>query len=375
MKILGIETSCDDTCISLIKAHTKNKNLVCFEILANNISSQNKIHEKWGGIYPSLARREHQKNLTLVLEKTLAKEEKTIYKNYSQCFNDFLQKDSLLEKELSVYLKKTKKPEIDAIAVTVGPGLDPCLWTGINFAKTIACYWQIPIIPVNHIESHLIISLFSLKKNCLTPQKKNIFPAIGLIISGGHTQIVLMKSINNYTLLGETRDDAAGECFDKTARIIGLGYPGGPAIYKEAQKLKKSDYKIELPRPMMYSKDYDFSFSGLKTAVLYKHKSMKKKPKQYLALMAHEIQQSIIDVLYKKTTSAVKEKKVKSLIVGGGVSANKTLYNKFKEIKNIEVIFPPQGTQTDNALMTAVTGYFKKNKPLNEIKAQPNLKL
>jgi N6-L-threonylcarbamoyladenine synthase len=341
MKILGIETSCDDTCVSLIEIEKKKP--LCFKVISNIVSSQTKIHEKWGGVHPSLAKREHQLNLPLVLKRAL-------------------KKDSL----------------VDAIAVTVGPGLDPALWVGINFAKDLAQNWKKPLIPVNHIEAHLIVSLFSLKKDFLSIKQEKILPAIGLIVSGGHTQIVLMKKIGQYQLLGETRDDAAGECFDKTARILGLGYPGGPALSAVAQKFKEnSKFKIILPRPMINNKSYDLSFSGLKTAVLYRHQSFsakEKSSKEYLPAMAHEIQQSIIDVLFKKTMKAIKENKVNSLIVGGGVSANKELRKRFQETGFL-VLFPPTKTETDNALMIAVAGSFKKLKPLDQIKAESNLKL
>ncbi len=345
MKILGIETSCDDTCISLVEV--KENNPLSFKVISSIVSSQDKIHEKWGGVYPTLAKREHQRNLPVILSKIF---------------------------------KKKIKFDIDAIAVTVGPGLDPSLWTGINFTKTIAHRWKIPIIPINHIEAHLIVSLFSFKKDLFSFRKEVIFPAIGLIVSGGHTQIVLMKDIGEYKVMGETRDDAAGECFDKTARILGLKYPGGPAISVEARKFKiqNSKFKINLPRPMLHSKNYDFSFSGLKTAVLYHHQSIPlktKKSEEYISAMAYEIQQSIIDVLHKKTIRAVKEKKAKTLIIGGGVSANKELQKRFRKTEGVEVLFPPKGTQTDNALMISVSGYFKKPQNFGRIKAKPNLRL
>jgi N6-L-threonylcarbamoyladenine synthase len=326
MKILGIETSCDDTCVSLIEKQNS-----CFKVLSNVVSSQNDIHKKWGGVYPTLAKREHQKNLPLVLKKAL---------------------------------KKHDLKEIDLIAVAVGPGLDPCLWTGINFAQEISLVNQTPVVPVNHIEAHLLVSLYSLKNKMLTP-RKNLFPSLGLIVSGGHTLLVLIKDIGKYKKLGETRDDAAGECFDKTARIIGLGYPGGPAIAQKACFDKS--FEIKLPRPMINSQNYDFSFSGLKTAVLYQDKTSKKNQ----SAMAYEIQQAIIDVLVKKTIKAAREYKTKSIIIGGGVSANKALQKEFKKTKDLQILFPPLKAETDNALMIALTGYFKK--PLKTIKAQPNL--
>ena len=326
MNILAIETSCDDTCIAIIKASGKKR--PCFEILSNIISSQIEVHKKYGGVYPSLAKREHQKNLPLVLEKAL---------------------------------NKAKKPKIDVIAVTVGPGLDPCLWTGINFAKDLSKKWGLPIVPVNHIESHILVNFID---------QPPIFPAITLVVSGGHTQLILVKGIGRYKILGETRDDAAGECFDKVARILGLGYPGGPIIAKQASQCKSKVLNIRLPRPMINQKNYDFSFSGLKTAVLYKHKS-----KKYIKEMCREAQQAIIDVLIKKTIKAAKDYRVKTIILGGGVSANKELRKQFKSKWEHNLLVPLKEFSTDNAVMTGIAGYFGKPKDWRKIKADANLRI
>ena len=328
MIILAIETSCDDTCIAIIRVSGKKSPR--FKILSNIISSQTKIHKKYGGVYPSLAKREHQKNLPLVLEKAL---------------------------------NKAKKPKIDLIAVTVGPGLDPCLWTGINFAKTLTYYWNLPIVPVNHIESHILVNFID---------KLPTFPIICLVVSGGHTQLILMRDIGKYKILGETRDDAAGECFDKVARILGLGYPGGPAIAAEAAKITNSKLQItnKLPRPMINQKNYDFSFSGLKTAVLYKHKD-----KKYVKEMCREVQQAIIDVLIKKTIKAAKDYKAKTIILGGGVSANKELRKQFKSKWEHNLLVPLKEFSTDNAVMTGIAGHFGKPKDWQKIKADANLRI
>jgi tRNA N6-adenosine threonylcarbamoyltransferase len=324
MKILAIETSCDDTALALVEI--KNGK---FKVLSNIVSSQTEIHKKWGGIFPSLAKREHLKNLPL------------IFKNL-----------------------KLKIKNLTAIAVTVGPGLEPCLWTGVNFAKDLAKKLNLPIIPVNHIEAHVLVNFID---------KKPKLPAIALVVSGGHTQLIFIEKIGRYKILGETRDDAAGECFDKTARILGLGYPGGPAVAEAAKNYKLPATGYKLPRPMIYTKDYDFSFSGLKTAVLYET-SKRKVNKE---AMAKEIQQAIIDVLLKKTRKAVLDCKAKTVIVGGGVSANKELRKQFKEnFKNI--ILPEKNFSTDNAVMTAVAGYYNKNKATKKygnIVAKANLRI
>jgi len=338
MNILAIETSCDDTCIAVIKVSGKKRH--SFKILSNIVSSQTEIHKKYGGVYPTLAKREHQKNLPLVLEKALK------FKR-----------------------GRTSIASIDLIAVTVGPGLDPCLWTGINFAKELAKKWGLPIVPVNHIEAHILVnfqfSIFNFQK---------IFPAVCLVVSGGHTQLILMRDIGKYKILGETRDDAAGECFDKVARILGLEYPGGPAIAKEAKKYR-GRASIKLPRPMINQKNYDFSFSGLKTAVLYKYKN-----KKYIKEMAKEVQQAIIDVLIKKTIKAAKDCRVKTIILGGGVSANDELRKQFiykLQTINYKLNFlvPDKKFCTDNAVMTGIAGYFGKPKDSQKIKADANLRI
>lgn len=342
MIILSIETSCDDTAIAIVEEKKACLPAGRFKVLSNIISSQIELHKEYGGVYPSLAKREHENNLVPVFEKAL---------------------------------KKANNPKIDMIAVTVGPGLDPCLWTGINFAKSVAVEWGLPIIPVNHIEGHLLVN--SIDKDIK-------YPAIGLIVSGGHTQLILIKGIGKYKILGETRDDAAGECLDKTARILGLDYPGGPEIAKQAQG-RSNTSAIGLPRPMMHTKDYDFSFSGLKTAVLYMVKKVQPSLRtlEWRSNMCFEIQQSVIDVLIKKTMKAVKDYDAKTLILGGGVSANKELRKQFKKaIKEkapgTQYLVPNTKYSTDNAVMIAVAGYYNKDKATKKygtIKSKPNLRI
>lgn len=341
MIILAIETSCDDTGIAFLDSK-KGK----FKILSNIVSSQTKIHKKYGGVFPSLAKREHSKNLPVVCEKAT---------------------------------REAGNPKADLIAVTQGPGLDPCLWTGINFAKEIAEKENIPLVPVNHIEAHILINF---KKGL----SKNTFPAICLVVSGGHTQLILMEKIGKYKIIGETRDDAAGECLDKTARILGLGYPGGPVISKKASLWnKKNKYKINLPRPMLNQKNYDFSFSGLKTAVLYDFKNRSEKGKkspEYIKAICKEIQQAVIDVLLAKTLKAAREFGAKTIILGGGVSSNEELRKQFKEkIKEEKRKFmaPEPEFSTDNAAMVALTAHFKrkilKDSNWKKIKANANLRI
>jgi len=381
MKILAIETSCDDTSIALIEARGKKR--VSFNILANVISSQIKIHKKWGGVYPTLAKRAHQENLVSVLKKVL--KEGGVLKIKPQKVNKkiekILEREPELLKRFSRFISKTKKPNIQAIAVTTGPGLEPCLWAGINFAKALSLCWNIPIIPVNHIEAHIYANFINQGKINLS---LDIFPAISLIVSGGHTQLILIKKLGNYKILGETRDDAAGECLDKIARILGLEYPGGPIIEKESKK-SKSLYKIKLPRPMINTKDYDFSFSGLKTAALYdfkKRNSKTKKDKEYIRQTCKESQQAVIDVLIKKTIKAVRDFEVKTILLGGGVTANKELRRQIKKAvkeltPEIKLLIPIPLYSTDNAVMVGIVSYLhlKEKKDWRKLKANANLRL
>lgn len=433
MKILAVETSCDDTGIAILEADNNGS----FNILSNIVSSQIKVHKKYGGVYPVMAKREHQRNLVPVLKQAL-KEAKLLSSKpehsamqsarpntqrveYSgpkfQAIKNILEREPDLYKKLIPFLKKYEKPDTDLIAVTQGPGLEPCLWVGINFAKVLSLFWNIPIVLTNHIESHILVNFLQTTHYPL--QTNKIFPAICLVVSGGHTQIILMKNPpagrGKYKILGETKDDAAGECFDKCAKILGLGYPGGPEIAKLSKKVlggRVSQYsKIrggrtstdsELPRPMINDKSYDFSFSGLKTAVLYEVKrkcrqtplrsafSKTTEGQQYIKQMCVEIQQAVIDVLIKKTIKAAKDYKVKTIILGGGVSANEELKKQFSyklQATNYKLNFlvPPKNLSTDNALMTAITGYYHKKEKidpstrsgrfLQKIEAEANLRI
>jgi len=380
MRILAIETSCDDTGIAVLEE--KNSK---FKVLSNVVSSQIKIHQPYGGVFPMIATREHQKNLAQVLIKSLKeakllKEKKEINKIEDKKIEEILKKEPKLYKFTKKLLETYEKPKVDYIAVTYGPGLEPCLWAGVNFARALSYYWRIPIIPINHIEAHILVNFL---KN-----KKIEFPALSLIVSGGHTQLIFIKDIGKYKIIGETRDDAAGECFDKAAKILGLEYPGGPQIARFAEQWKSQKDKLlttnhqlqtKLPRPMMHTKDYDFSFSGLKTAVLYETKD-KKLTKDYIANVCFEVQQSIIDVLIKKTLQAAKDYKVKTVILGGGVSASSELRSQFK-IKNqkskIKIIYPEKSLSTDNGLMIAVAASFHKNKNISwqKLEAKANLRI
>ncbi|OHB16961.1 MAG: tRNA (adenosine(37)-N6)-threonylcarbamoyltransferase complex transferase subunit TsaD [Parcubacteria group bacterium RIFCSPLOWO2_01_FULL_40_65] len=316
MKILGIETSCDETSVAVLEV--KNNKI---KILSNIVSSQVKIHAPFGGIVPGLAAREHEKNLAPVFKKALK------------------------EAEL-------KMEEIDLISVTIGPGLEIALWKGINLAKSVAQEFKKSLIAANHLEGHIYSNFLN--------SNKIKFPALNLIVSGGHTQLVLMTGHGEFKIIGETQDDAAGEAFDKVARMIKLGYPGGPAISKIAEK--GDSKKFNLPRPMLNQKNYNFSFSGLKTAVLYLLKDLGEISKKTKADISASFQQAVIDVLVQKTIKAAKEYRVKSILLSGGVSANKLLRKTLqKEAKKLKLFYSQPNLQYtgDNAAMMAMVGYYK----------------
>ena len=314
-------------------------------------------------------------------------------------------------------INKVKKPDIDAIAVTVGPGLEPALWVGISTARALSLAWDIPIIPVNHMEGHLLSPIVQKKKTFSYNKKTFKFPVLSLLISGGHTELVLLKKFGEYDVIGQTRDDAAGEAFDKVARMLGLPYPGGPEISRLAEDERKrvdsgslaqadgpsreifhqkniradgsnmlsESGKIVFPRPMIHSKDFDFSFSGLKTAVLYYIRDNGVLDDKTKSDIAKEFEDAVIEVLVTKTLKAMDKYKIKTLILGGGVSGNKHLQRTLKkhlkkEHTGINVHFPTKKLSTDNALMIAIAGYFQyKNKKFirngQKLKAIGNLSL
>lgn len=444
MKILAIETSCDETAIALVEA-TEKSGKTKFKILANEVSSQVALHAQFGGVFPAMAKREHGNNILKILEKVLR--DTGLYKANNKNFSlnkktenklsKILERENDLAERFIEFANHIKIPKIDAITVTTGPGLEPALWVGISFAKALSYFWDISLVPANHMEGH-IFSVFPTDKNTFViDSSKKIFPTISLLVSGGHTEIVLMKDWMKYKKIGKTRDDAAGEAFDKVARVLGLPYPGGPEVSKLAAKErseetskfsgprisspKKYSSKMEarpdrenldvssplptiiLPRPMINSKDYDFSFSGLKTAVLYLVRDLKEKysEKELVKLfgpnsswqqkVACEFENSVVEVLVSKTIRALKEHRGKTLIVGGGVSANKHLQQELIRVvqginfvnpanKKVAVHFPSRKLTGDNALMIAIAGYYQfKNKKiiknLNNVKANGNLSL
>lgn len=351
MKILGIETSCDETAASVVEGRGDKIN-----VLSNVVSSQIEIHKKYGGVVPEVAAREHVLNILPVVNEAL---EKAGFKNTAR-----------------------KKP--DAVAVTIGPGLITSLIVGIETAKDLSYVWNVPIIGVNHVEGHIYANFIN-PLTSFNKGGKKIFPALILTVSGGHTMLVLMKGHGKLKTIGDTRDDAAGEAFDKAAAMLGIGYPGGPVISAEAKKLQATNYKLQanLPRPMLNSSDFNFSFSGLKTALLYELKK-DKQWKQRVPEYCYEFQQAVIDVLIHKTIKAAEKHKVTTIMLAGGVSANSELRNQMEEkIKNslpqVNYLQPDLKYTTDNAAMVAAAGYFKalrkKFTPWQKIKVDCNLEL
>lgn len=386
MKILSIETSCDDTGISILEAKGSTEN-ASFNVLADSLISQD-IHSAYGGVFPMMAKREHIKNLPILLDKVLRYAGFSLERSLAQV--DAPSRENFQQKIIRA--ESEAKSRIDAIAVTYGPGLEPCLWTGIVFAQELSKKWNVPVIPTNHMEGH-IFSVFGKNKGEFK-FPKIVFPVLTLLVSGGHTELVLVKDFGKYKILGKTLDDAAGEAYDKVARMLGLPYPGGPALSRlasQARKLKIKDYELEiiLPRPMLYSKNLNFSFSGLKTAVLYlikkiqKTKELDEETKSQIAL---EFENAVVETLVHKTKKAMEEYKVSTLIVAGGVAANKHLRNEMKKLTKLmdndtKLFFPTPELSRDNALMIGIAGYLqflkKKGKfgRASSIKAKGDLAL
>lgn len=392
MKILAIETSCDETAIALIKASGDLNNMK-FKVLNKKVHSQIEEHKIYGGVFPSLAKREHAKNIIPVIKQCLEnnnQKSKISLKKYEKEIKEILKREPDLFEAFKDFVLNIPKPEIDMIAVTSGPGLEPALWVGINFARALSLVWQIPMLPVNHMEGHMASVLLTQDTNPKSEIRKTIinFPSLALLISGGHTELVEIKNWNKYKILGQTRDDAIGESYDKVARLLGFSYPGGPQISKLANNFRKKPKDVNLntminfPRPMINSNDLDFSFSGLKTAVLYEVQKLGEeiKDSKVKELVAFEFEQAVTDVILKKLQKALKEKDFKNIIVAGGVIANQYIRENIENLAQnckIPVFFPETEDSTDNGQMIAVAAYIKsfvqKPKIAPKINAQGGL--
>ncbi|MFA6215723.1 MAG: tRNA (adenosine(37)-N6)-threonylcarbamoyltransferase complex transferase subunit TsaD [Patescibacteria group bacterium] len=340
--ILGIESSCDETAAALVKVEAdspRSTRVVAgrFKILAGVVASQIKIHQKFGGVVPEVAARNHVKNILPVVSQALAK-------------------------------AKIKPAKIDKIAVTTGPGLITSLMVGTETAKVLAYAWKKPICSINHLKAHLYA-------NWLTGEKIK-FPAICLIVSGGHTDLILVKNQTTFKKIGQTIDDAAGEAFDKVAQLLKIGYPGGPII---SQLAKKGNPKaFNFARPMINSDNFNFSFSGLKTSVLYTVQKLKKIDPKITADLCASFQQAAIDVLTSKTMKAAINYQAKTIMISGGVAANKllrqTMEAKAKKA-GLNFLMPDSALCTDNAAMIAVAGYFTKPTAWQKLRVDPNWEL
>jgi N6-L-threonylcarbamoyladenine synthase len=330
--IMGIETSCDETAVAIIKNGR--------EIAANVVASQIESHKRFGGVVPEIASRHHVEQITIVLE------------------------EAMNQAGISFH-------ELDAIAVTEGPGLVGALLIGVNAAKALAFAHNLPLVPVHHIAGHIYA-------NRLVTELK--FPLLALVVSGGHTELVYMKEHGHFEVIGETRDDAAGEAYDKVARTLNMPYPGGPHVDRLAQEGKPT---IDLPRAWLEEGSYDFSFSGLKSAVINTvHNAEQRGEIIQPEDLAASFQASVIEVLVKKAERAVAEYGVKQLLLAGGVAANKGLRNALKEAfsdkGDIELVIPPLPFCTDNAAMIAAAGsvMFEKGKRAKlSLNANPGLEI
>lgn len=389
MRVLAIETSCDETAVALLEV-TEVGEAVHFNVLGNTLLSQINIHKKYGGVFPALAKREHAKNLVPVLIASLEeagvlkKEHSLLESELQEKLRVLLARESELCDALIIFLQENAPPDIDAIAVTCGPGLEVALWVGVNFARALSLVWNKPIIAVNHMEGHVFSSLVHIENERSYTLSKTQLPLLALLISGGHTELILMKEWLQYELLGQTRDDAVGEAFDKVARMMNLPYPGGPEISRLSERDREDERTnpFNLPRPMIDSPDYDFSFSGLKTAVMYVVKEKQELTDVEREQLARAFEDAVSDVLWRKTAKALQETSARTLVIGGGVSANTHLKRVFREhmareFPDVTFTLPPSFMTTDNAVMIALAGYARRKDARRKdgIVAEGNLSL
>lgn len=313
IKILGIETSCDETAASIVKNGK--------EIMSNVVNSQIKVHQQFGGVVPEVASRKHIENIAMVVD--------TAFKEAGIGYED-----------------------IDAVAVTNRPGLIGALLVGVSFAKSFAYALNKPLIDVNHLYGHIYANFL---------EHDDIeFPLVCLVVSGGHTSLLFMQDMEKYEVIGETLDDAAGEAFDKVARFLGLGYPGGPAVQKAAEQGIKGRY--QLPRVFLDREDFDFSFSGLKTAAMNLWTRLKRQGEENVYDMAAEFQAALVEVLAVKTARAAEKYRARSILLAGGVAANSELRRAAKmeaDRLGVELYYPSLKLCTDNAAMIAGSAYYK----------------
>lgn len=347
MHILALETSCDDTAAAVVEQTPEG-----VFVRSSVVSSQIALHATYGGVVPNLAAREHARNIVPVVEAALRSAKLTLR-------------------------------DIDLIAVTQGPGLIPALLVGTTAAKTLSFLWRKPLLGVHHIEGHIYANFIRQTPQSNIENHTSVFPLLALVVSGGHTQLMLMRDHFQYEILGETQDDAVGECFDKVARLLGLPYPGGPLVAKraddwrnlvsdpekgtsESSRIKDRESKIQFPRPMLQSDDLHFSFSGLKTSVLYflkKHETDMQN-EDFVSEVCHEFQEAAVDVLVGKTERALQEHSPRTFVIAGGVSANVRLRNRLRNLlderfPDTEFLTPEFRYSLDNAAMIGAAAAFR----------------
>jgi N6-L-threonylcarbamoyladenine synthase len=397
MKILSIETSCDETGISVLEYQDHG----VVDLLGNALSSQIEIHAQYGGVFPALAKRAHAEKIVPLIIQALDEAyllevvDEIVDQKDKLSFLD--EKESQLKEQIAPFFSCYQKPDIDYIAVTVGPGLEPALWVGVNTARALASIWNIPVIPINHMEGHIVTAAFIIEQNESPIKRYTLsdiqFPLLSLLVSGGHTELVLVEKLGSYQKIGQTRDDAVGEAFDKVARMLGLPYPGGPAVSKLAKEFRETNItnSFVMPSPMLHSSDYDFSFSGIKTAMLYAIRDLTNQNTRELndeekMALTCAFEDAAIEVLIKKTTKAIEEYNIQTVIVGGGVAGNTYLKSELaaileKKFPQVTLLFPEAWLATDNAVMIGmaamtqvISGQIKTRNP-EELRADGNLSL
>lgn len=430
MNILSIETSCDETGISVVRQESGSPEIT---LLGNALASQIELHAQYGGVFPAMAKRAHaEKIIPLTIEALkqsglLIESTSTLGSDKRKEIEELCVREAEMIEVLIEFFNAWQKPDLDYIAVTVGPGLEPALWVGINTARVLGSIWNIPLIPINHMEGHVVTAalqeLITLEEQrddfagLAEPTARETedmenrpavmkrvyllkdleFPVLSLLVSGGHTELVLAHGYGQYEKIGQTRDDAVGEAFDKVARMLGLPYPGGPAVSKLAAAFRISvqekgvENPFTLPRPMLHSGDYDFSYSGIKTAALYTVRDLTENNSRELTedekmALACAFEDAAIEVLVKKTLRAAEEYGVQTIIVGGGVAGNTYLKHNLTRtvlvrLPQVAVLFPEAWLATDNAVMIAMAAVARINAgnistelPEN-LKAQGNLSI
>ncbi len=363
MKILAIETSCDETAIAVLESTTPGE----FTVRSEALYSQAAKHAEFGGVYPNLAKREHQENLVPLTAEALkqagmllpSQEKIMMQHNFSEV------RDEAFSNAIRTFLEETRKPNIDLIAVTSGPGLEPALWTGVSFAGALGEAWNIPVVGTDHMEGHIVSGLVR-KDGSTYRLVETRFPVLALLISGGHTELVLMREWFQYELVGRTRDDAVGEAYDKVARLLSLPYPGGPEIERAARRARErsSENPITLPRPMINDPSCDFSFSGLKTAVLYKTRELGEMSEEDRDTIAWAFEDAACDVLVAKVERALIDTNARMVAVGGGVSANTFIRDRLTRhigdtFPNTTLTYPDRALSGDNAIMIGIAAALR----------------